>query len=89
MAAIELRIGDLATDGFKIQRSGFRWLKEDGQACHPGEMIAYCNIGLVPTGTTTKAYPFSSEIPDLQVSLSDQNWWHTSSFEQQLTWRIS
>jgi hypothetical protein len=72
MTSIELRIGHLATEGFQIQRSGFRWLKEDGQDCRPGEMIAYCNIGLNQTGTSlaNKAHPFNSETPDLQVGFA-------------------
>ena len=72
MTPIELRIGHLATEGFQIQRSGFRWLKADGQDCRPGEMIAYCNIGLNQTGTSlaNKAHPFNSETPDLQVGFA-------------------
>jgi hypothetical protein len=71
MRPTELHIGRLTADGFDIQRSGIRWLKEDGQYCRPGELIAYCNIGLVPAaGEPKKPQPFSTEMPDLQVAFA-------------------
>jgi hypothetical protein len=71
MRPTELRIGRLTADGYDIQRSGIRWLKEHGQYCQPGEVIAYCNIGLVQApGMPKKPQPFSTEMPDLQVAFA-------------------
>ena len=35
MSGISLRMGSLAADGYIIQRSGIRWLKQNGQYCRP------------------------------------------------------
>ena len=73
MSTVPLSIGPLVADGYEIQRSGIRWLKDHGQNCRPGEMIAYCNIGLAQSGTrTNKPPPFAAEIPDLQVGFASK-----------------
>jgi hypothetical protein len=71
MSAIVLRMGSLAADGYIIQRSGIRWLKQDGQYCRPGEMIAYCNIGLAYSDGRGKGLPpFSDEQNEFQVGFA-------------------
>lgn len=71
MSLVPLRIGSLAAEGYVVHRSGIRWLKENGQHCHPGELIAYCNIRLM--GRTYGDYQnrsFSAEERDLQVGFA-------------------
>jgi hypothetical protein len=29
-----------------VRRSGFRWLREDGQMCRPGEVVGFCNVAV-------------------------------------------
>ncbi|HVO88733.1 MAG TPA: hypothetical protein VMV45_09335 [Casimicrobiaceae bacterium] len=70
MTPLALHIGPLAAEGFDVQRSGLRWLREDGQHCRAGEVVAYCNIGLRPTGARSlRAVPFADE-RDLQVAFA-------------------
>ncbi|HMK68213.1 MAG TPA: hypothetical protein VK433_06675 [Stellaceae bacterium] len=69
MTTVSLQLGPLAAAGFDVRRSGIRWLREDGQHCEPGEVIAYCNIGLVPHAKTQGAQqPLAEEMRDLQVA---------------------
>jgi hypothetical protein len=71
MSGIALRMGPLTADGYIIQRSGIRWLKQNGQYCRAGELIAYCNIGLVYSGTRGKEPPpFSDEGREFQVGFA-------------------
>jgi hypothetical protein len=54
-----------------VQRSGIRWLKENGHYCHPGELIAHCNIGLaLGNGGSNTAPPFKDEMQELQVGFA-------------------
>ena len=47
-----------------------RWLREDGHLCRPGEVIAYCSIGLTRIGAAPGApLPFADEMRDLQMAL--------------------
>ncbi len=70
MKTIGLRLGAIAPESFHVQRSGFRWLCENGQHCHAGEAIAYCNIGVVPPGQTIDAVgAFQSEHRDFQAAI--------------------
>jgi hypothetical protein len=58
-------------DGFSVQRSGFRWLVPDGSCCSAGQVVAYCNVGLVQKpGRAHDPVPFVEEIRDLQVALA-------------------
>ncbi|MCB2059474.1 MAG: hypothetical protein R3E09_05150 [Novosphingobium sp.] len=50
---IPLSLGPLGGDTLEVRRSGFRWLREDGQMCRPGEVLGFCNIA------------FFGDIPDL------------------------
>ena len=69
--SIPLRLGTLGAYGFAVQRSGLRWLCDDGHECRPGEVIAYCNIGLLPTGRGLRAWdPFVEEQRDFQVAFA-------------------
>ena len=47
-----------------------RWLREDGHLCRPGEVIAYCSIGLTRIGAAPgEPLPFADEMRDLQMAL--------------------
>ena len=71
MTTVPLTLGPLAVGGFLVQRSGIRWLREDGEFCRPGEVIAFCNIGLTPNkGSPQSAKPFVQERRDLQVAFA-------------------
>ncbi|MDR3418131.1 MAG: SGNH/GDSL hydrolase family protein [Nevskia sp.] len=69
MTTVPLKLGPLACPGFRVQRSGIRWLREDGHRCRPGEVIAYCNIALsgrAPVGVT----PPVENTHDFQVAFA-------------------
>ncbi|NDP42267.1 MAG: hypothetical protein GZ089_06050 [Aromatoleum sp.] len=71
MSLVPLRIGALSASGFTVQRSGLRWLCEDGQLCRPGEVIAYCNVGLTPEGPRPSGVqPFADEARDFQIAFA-------------------
>jgi len=63
----DLRVGPLDPKDFAVVRSGVRWLANEGQNCRPGELLAYCNVGLAiaaPVGVV----PFADEWRDFQVA---------------------
>jgi len=62
-----LRAGPLDPKGFAVLRSGIRWLADEGHNCKPGELLAYCNVGLAAT-TRQEVMPFREEWRDLQVA---------------------
>jgi hypothetical protein len=71
MSAVPLRMGAMEAPGFHILRSGVRWLCEDGHLCRPGEVIAYCNVGVKPTGRgAPRVRPFAEEERDFQVAFA-------------------
>jgi hypothetical protein len=71
LSSVPLTLGPLVAPGFVIQRSGLRWLCDDGHVCRPGEVIAFCNIGLVPDGHGKGGpRPFADETRDFQVALA-------------------
>ena len=71
MTPVPLRLGALSLSGYTLRRSGFRWLCEDGHVCRPGEVIAFCNINLSPTGRPATADdPFMEEGRDFQIALA-------------------
>jgi hypothetical protein len=72
MTSVPLRLGRLTAVGYEIRRSGIRWLREDGQVCRAGDIIAYCSIGLVPIGAPPPHLVFADESPDLQVAFATQ-----------------
>jgi len=73
MSSLPLRLGPLGAMGFTVQRSGIRWLRDDGYVCRPGEVIGYCNIALVPSGRArTASDPFVDEARDFQVAFAPQ-----------------
>jgi hypothetical protein len=67
VTSIPLRTGPLSAAGFTIQRSGIRWLCDDGHICRPGEIIAFCNVAVVDQRLET---PFSEELRDFQVAFA-------------------
>ena len=71
MSSVPLSLGPLAVPGYVVQRSGVRWLCDDGYVCRPGEVIAFCNIGLIPDGSGAPGpRPFAKEARDFQVALA-------------------
>ncbi len=68
---VPLRLGTLEIPGRTVVRSGLRWLREDGQICHAGEVVAYCSIDVwSPKGKSATPGPFSDERRDFQVAIS-------------------
>jgi hypothetical protein len=71
LISLPLMLGPLAPPGFAVKRSGLRWLCDEGHVCKPGEVIAFCNIGLVPEGRGKGGpRPFAEETRDFQVALA-------------------
>jgi len=71
LSSLPLTLGPLAPPGFTVKRSGLRWLCDEGHVCKPGEVIAFCNIGLVPDGRGKGGpRPFAEETRDFQVALA-------------------
>jgi hypothetical protein len=65
---IPLRLGPLRADGYKIHRSGVRWLCESGQMCRANQIVAYFNLTIEPDGKKPGApSPFGDE-RQLQVA---------------------
>ena len=68
---VPLRLGTMEIPGRAIVRSGLRWLREDGQICRAGEVVAYCSIDVwSPKGKSAPPGPFSDERRDFQVAIS-------------------
>ena len=62
MSTVPLSLGPLVAPGYVVHRSGLRWLCEDGYVCRPGEVIAYCSVGLKPDGSGVQGtQPFAQE----------------------------
>ena len=71
MSQVALRFGPLNVEGFKLLRSGIRWLCEDGHSCRQGDAIAYCHIGLYPGDTpSNSAKPFDREARDVKMLIA-------------------
>lgn len=68
MNSIPLRLGSLEPDGEVLQRSGIRWLREDGQLCKRGDVLAYCNVGLTAQDARNRRLRFADEKRDFQVA---------------------
>jgi hypothetical protein len=48
-----------------------RWLREDGALCRPGEVVAFCNIGLKRAAwPREQPLPFHEEMEDFQVAFA-------------------
>lgn len=68
---LPLTLGPLVAQDHIVERSGFRWLVEDGHLCRPGELIAFCNLGLISQQTVPRIPRwFDREADDLQVALA-------------------
>jgi hypothetical protein len=68
---VALRLGPLEVADFTVRRSGLRWLRPEGHLCAPGEVVAYCNLGLVrEPGQAATPMPFLDEGRDLQLALA-------------------
>lgn len=71
MTGVALRIGPITVPGYTVLRSGFRWLRPDGHVCRPGEVVAFCGIGLHPDATAaSNTAPFVEEGRDLKVAVA-------------------
>jgi len=65
---IPLRLGPLKADGYRIKRSGVRWLCEPGQMCRANQVVAYFNLSMESTGARPGgSSPFGEE-RELQVA---------------------
>jgi hypothetical protein len=68
---VPLRLGPLSAEEFAVSRSYLRWLCPDGHLCRPGEVIAWCNVGLFSNPKhRAAATPFPEEGWDFQVALA-------------------
>ncbi len=66
-------MGALSAAGYEVQRSGIRWLYEDGHQCRPGQVIAYCNVGVrTGKGLSLRSRPFGEEERDFQVAIASR-----------------
>jgi hypothetical protein len=66
-----LRLGPLNVPGFSVLRSGIRWLRKDGDACRAGEIIAFCNVGLLAAAKDRRdPTPFADEWRDFQIAFA-------------------
>jgi hypothetical protein len=70
LAILPLRLGPLAAGTWKLRRSGIRWLRQDGDVCRAGEIIAYCNLGLFTAQGAKTIEAFGDESRDLQVAFA-------------------
>lgn len=72
MTSIPLHLGPLHATGYKILRSGVRWLYGSGHQCRPNQIFAYCNITLEPTsGRLSGPPPFAEEL-ELQIAFASR-----------------
>jgi hypothetical protein len=67
---IQLCVGPLGADGYKIHRSGVRWLVESGQICRANQVIAYYNLNIVRVGPALGGSPPFADERELQVALA-------------------
>ena len=71
MKRTPLRLGALSVAGYDVQRSGVRWLHENGHVCSAGEVVAFCNVGLrTGRGLRQRNRPFAEEERDFQVAFA-------------------
>jgi hypothetical protein len=68
--ALPLCLGPLSVEGRPVQRSGIRWLREDGAPCAAGEVVGYCNLALRSPGRPREDGPFAGEQRDLQLAIA-------------------
>ncbi|MDE2434850.1 MAG: hypothetical protein KGM49_01190 [Sphingomonadales bacterium] len=67
MSTVPLRLGPLGAKGYSIQRSGIRWLREDGQHCRANQPIGWFNIVVEPTRALSSGVPVFGDECELQV----------------------
>jgi hypothetical protein len=63
---VALHLGPLSAGTNSVVRSGWRWLCKSAQPCRRGEVIAFCNVGLL--GRESKY--FTDEARDLQIAVA-------------------
>ena len=64
-------MGRLGAVGYGVLCSGLRWLCDDGHDCRPNEIVALCNIGLIPVARALhQSDPFVTEARDFQVAFA-------------------
>ncbi|NKC34604.1 hypothetical protein [Falsiroseomonas selenitidurans] len=69
-ATLPLRLGTVAPEGLRAQRSGLRWLVRDGQRVRPGDVLGYCQLGVLPPKGGITASPMAMERLDFGVAFS-------------------
>jgi hypothetical protein len=68
---VALRLPALTVPGHNVERSGVRWLRDDGHACRAGEVVAYCNVGVRSgPGLRQRVRPFGEEERDFQAAIA-------------------
>ncbi|MBC2665163.1 hypothetical protein H7F51_06505 [Novosphingobium flavum] len=70
MTLVPLALGPLEATGFRILRSGVRWLVADGQWCEKDRPIGYFNVSLEPAGRLPVGQPRFADEMDLQVAFA-------------------
>jgi hypothetical protein len=68
--SLPLHLGPFAPDDLRVQRSGLRWLVRDGQRVRPGDLLGYCQLGLLPPKGGINGAPLGMERLDFGVALS-------------------
>ena len=71
MAEIPLRLGPLSPGALQVGRSDIRWRCNDGYVCRPGEIIAYCTVGLFSAERRPSfGAHFPGETRNLEIALA-------------------
>jgi hypothetical protein len=70
LSRLALHLGPLKADGYKIVRSGLRWLCAQGEPVRANQVIAYCNISLEAVGMRLSGPPPFAEEQELQVAFA-------------------
>lgn len=70
MSILPLCLGPLRADGYKIVRSGLRWLCAPGEQVRANQAFAYCNITLEPVSVRLGSASAFAEEQELQVAFA-------------------
>lgn len=70
MTLAPLVLGPLEAEGYKILRSGVRWLVDDGQYCPAHRPCGYFNVSLEPAGKVALSKPLCADEMELQVAFA-------------------
>jgi hypothetical protein len=70
---LPIHLGSLRADGYRIVRSGFRWLCAPGEPLRANQAFAYCNISLEPISVRLAGAPAFAEEQELQVAFASRS----------------